>query len=104
MAAKRGQCPVCLYRQPLRTDGTVGGHTWPPKWWEMYGKARCSGSGEPPRPFDPQECGDCQMYRFSQPGLVEACASVGIEHGKSAGQMLRDYLTAYHENGHEEVA
>jgi hypothetical protein len=36
------------------------------------------------------------------PGLGEACASVGIEHGRDGAGMLFDVLAAYHGNGHEE--
>jgi hypothetical protein len=35
-----------------------------------------------------------------EPGLVESCASVGIEHGKSAGLMLREYINQFHAGGH----
>ena len=37
------------------------------------------------------------MMRF---GLGEACASVGIEHGKSTGQMMRDVVNAFHARRH----
>lgn len=98
-APKRGQCATCRYRWRLRKDGTVQEH-------HLYsGHDRvaepCAGSGKPPRPFDPDECGDCFEHRLTTPGLAEACASVGIEHGKSAGAMLRDYLVQYHERGHQ---
>lgn len=94
MATRRGQCPACRYSIRLRKDGSLQAH-------RDFTRQSCQGSGRPPRPFDPGECGGCLMHRFATPGLTEACASVGIEHGKSAGQMLRDYLTAFHENGHE---
>lgn len=35
------------------------------------------------------------------PALVEACASVGIEHGKSTGQMMVEYLNTYHARRHD---
>jgi hypothetical protein len=42
------------------------------------------------------------MHVFRTPGLTEACASVGIEYGKSTGQMMHDYLAGYHDRGHRE--
>jgi hypothetical protein len=44
------------------------------------------------------DCPKC-MAHFDY-GLVGACASVGIEHGKSTRQMLLEYLAAYHTRGH----
>lgn len=37
----------------------------------------------------------CHDY-MQTPGLLEACASVGIEHGKSTDQLLRETVDAYH--------
>lgn len=48
------------------------------------------------------DCDDCQTYQAENPHLVGACASVGIEHRKSPGQMLFAYLAAYHRAGHSE--
>jgi hypothetical protein len=48
----------------------------------------------------PSNCDTCMRYWASQPYLGAACASVGIEHGKSTFQMVREYLAAYHERGH----
>ena len=44
-------------------------------------------------------CPECFAY-MNQPGMVEACASVGIEYGKSIGQMLRETVEAFHAKGH----
>jgi len=99
--ATRGQCPVCRYSCRLRKDGTLQAHhgytgsEWQPE---------CAGSGQWPATHDVMECGGCMEYLRSQPHLAGACASVGIEHGRSTGQMLRDYLTGFHERGHREVA
>lgn len=49
------------------------------------------------------KCGKCLQYAYSQPFLLEACASVGIEHGKSSGQMIVDYLDYYHKSRHREL-
>jgi|ERR1035441_5360565 hypothetical protein len=101
MPVKRGQCTVCRYRYPLRKDGTVQGHHG------FHGHTpapECEGSRKPPRPFDPNECGDCMKHRFSTPGLVEACFSVAIESRASGEALMWDYLVAYHENGHQEAA
>lgn len=68
------------------------------------GKHECEGSGKPAIPYDPEACGGCLEFRFMTPGLAEACASVGIEHGKDGGTMLYDVLAAYHRNGHRELA
>ncbi len=101
MSTKRGQCPVCRYRWRLRRDGTLQAH-------HLYSgserQPECEGSGKPPRPFDPNECGACLEYRFATPMLAEACAAVGIERGRDAGAMLRDYLAQFHERGHQEAA
>jgi hypothetical protein len=96
---RRGQCQVCLYRFRLRADGTVQAHYL---WSGTERQPACEGSGKAPRPFDPNECGDCMMHVFRTPGLTEACASVGIEYGKSTGQMMHDYLAGYHDRGHRE--
>ena len=101
-AARRGQCSVCRYSFRLRKDGTVQAH-------HLYcghdrSEEPCAGSRKPPRPFDPNECGDCLMHLQAKPFLAEACASVGIERGKDTGTMLREYLADFHERGHQEVA
>lgn len=46
------------------------------------------------------DCPACRAFLFETPGLTEACASVGIEHGKSTQRMLLEYLAAYHRRGH----
>lgn len=104
---RRGQCPVCRYRFRLRKDGALQTH-------HLYsGSGRnedpCAGSGKHPQPlrWDPSgrpDCLPCLEYLFAQPHLVGACASVGIERGKSTGQMLCEYLSAYHDRDHEEAA
>ncbi|HEV2452004.1 MAG TPA: hypothetical protein VGS62_08760 [Streptosporangiaceae bacterium] len=43
-------------------------------------------------------------YVAAQPHLAGAAASVGISHGKSTGQMLREHLARFHERGHPEAA
>ena len=47
MAAKRGQCPVCRYRHPLRKDGTMQAH---PVYCGSE-RRECDGGGQPPVPF-----------------------------------------------------
>lgn len=49
------------------------------------------------------DCPQCMDYAMDQPHLVGACASVGIEKGKSTQQMLAEYLAAYHARGHREA-
>jgi hypothetical protein len=49
-------------------------------------------------------CPECMDYYFSSPGLIHACASVGIERGLSTGEMLGRYLDAYHRRGHKALA
>lgn len=44
-------------------------------------------------------CDRCFDY-MRTPFLVEACASVGIEHGKSTDQMMRETIEAFHASGH----
>jgi hypothetical protein len=46
-------------------------------------------------------CIEC-FEKMREPGLVEACASVGIERGKSTGLMLKEYLDHYHAQRHED--
>ena len=45
-------------------------------------------------------CGEC-MAEMLKPGLVEACASVGIEHAKSTAEMMKLYLDGFHARRHE---
>lgn len=46
-------------------------------------------------------CRECEAeYMRCPETLIAACASVGIEHGKSTTQMLREYLAAHHLGGH----
>ena len=101
MTAGRGQCPVCRYRWRWRKDGTLQPH-------HLYSgserRPECEGSGKEPRPWDPHECTDCMVYLGAHPFLVEACASVGIERGRDTGSMLWDYLSDFHERGHQEAA
>lgn len=47
-------------------------------------------------------CPKCIEHYFDQPHLVGACASVGIEHGKSTAMMLGEYFAAFHANKHQE--
>ncbi len=49
------------------------------------------------------DCVEC-FEHMAQPYLVEAAASVGIEAGKSTGQMVREYIDAYHARRHDEAA
>lgn len=51
----------------------------------------------------PTKCGKCLEYYFSNPYLVEACASVGIEKGKTTEEMLVEYLAQYHNDRHKEL-
>ncbi len=48
-------------------------------------------------------CQECSDY-MNEPRLIEACASVGIEKGKSTGQLLRETVNAFHARKHEEQA
>lgn len=50
-----------------------------------------------------EEIPDCYLCidYMSTPFLWEACASVGIEHGKSGDQMLRETVEAFHDGGHK---
>jgi len=51
-----------------------------------------------------QNCDKCREFYFAQgPGLVGACASVGIEHGKSTWEMIAIYLDRYHANKHRDT-
>jgi hypothetical protein len=53
------------------------------------------------RAFKPQECDLCLIHFADLPGLVEACASVGISRGKSTGTMLKNFMWDYHIKGHK---
>jgi hypothetical protein len=48
------------------------------------------------------DCAECLDY-LTRPGMIEAAASVGIERGKSTGQLLREVTEAYHDRRHEEL-
>lgn len=109
VSAKRGQCATCLYRFRLRKDGTVQVHHL------FCGSERnpepCKGSGKPPRPLGwddagRPDCGECLMYLYGPHAgfLAEGIYSVSIETGGDPQQMLRDYLSAYHERDHKEAA
>jgi len=45
------------------------------------------------------ECAECAR-KLQEPFLIEAAASVGIEHNMDSGRVLRGLLTSYHRNGH----
>ena len=45
-------------------------------------------------------CPDCAAYAGTA-HMVAACASVGIEHGKTTGQMLTEIVESYHRRGHK---
>lgn len=47
------------------------------------------------------DCEKCAAHMADMPHLVEACASVGIEHGKSTGEMFKQYIGGYHFGGHQ---
>jgi hypothetical protein len=47
------------------------------------------------------DCPECMDHVDNHPYLVGACASVGIERGKSTAQMFREYIVNYHFGGHE---
>lgn len=58
-------------------------------------------SGDPWK-NDPIACLSCrEFYLKERETLVAACATVGIEYGKSTGWMLRDYLTGFHQADHD---
>jgi len=107
-AARRGTCQECGYRNPLRRDGTMGGH----QIFDSDGRLRsCEGTGRPPRPLrfgadGRPDCGECLAYLYGQHGafLAEGIASVAIETGGNPARMLRDYLGAYHNRDHREAA
>ena len=53
--------------------------------------------------MDGHEWPECQLCltRMADPVTVDACASVGLEHGKSTHEMMKEYLAVFHETGHE---
>lgn len=50
------------------------------------------------------DCGDCAAHWDANPYLAAACASVGIEYGKSTAQMLTEYFAGFHQRGHQRAA
>lgn len=44
-------------------------------------------------------CKECRA-EMRRPGLLHACASVGIEHGKTGRRVLLEYLAGFHRAGH----
>ena len=97
MPRARGQCPVCFQRQPLRSNGTGGGHSPYPSL------GPCEGAGQWPAVMDVMDCRGCLLFLESRPHLVGAAASVGIRHGKDTDQVVREYLMAYHGRAHQEA-
>ena len=99
--ARRGRCDSCGKRQRLRRDGRVGTHD--------NGGPGCPGTGKPPRPVRfpgaQPDCGECALWLYGQHAamLIEACASVGMETGASAGEILMALVTAFHDGDHEEM-
>lgn len=52
----------------------------------------------------PLDCARCaQWYLGHTTMIVEAAASVAIEHGMSTAAMLRSYIAGYHNRGHREL-
>lgn len=47
-------------------------------------------------------CFQCQEHFFERPEIMQACASVGIEHGKDTGELFRTYMATYHLGRHRE--
>lgn len=47
-------------------------------------------------------CLEC-FQEMQTPFLAEACASVGIEHGKSTGLMMRKLIDEFHASGHAKL-
>lgn len=87
---RRDQCRICERTNALRTNGTVGRH----------GQPTCPGAGQPPKRYNPNDCGACMAYTINTPHLAEAAASVGIEHGRTPGEMLWRFLADFHQTGH----
>lgn len=46
-------------------------------------------------------CVKCMMFEFNTPMLLEACASVAIEHELNTRQMFISFMYNYHKNGHK---
>jgi hypothetical protein len=95
----RGRCAVCGYSVRLRKNGAVQAH-------HLYiGAERqpdCDGGGKPPRPYAPNECGECMVFYYGTPGLIESIWSVAIESPKSGEQIALEFLRSYHLRGHKE--
>lgn len=52
---------------------------------------------------DTTPCSACEDHAVAGGwALVHACASVGIEHGRSTFEEMAAYLDAYHRRGHLE--
>lgn len=60
----------------------------PLEWLDLPG-----GRGQVPA------CDGCLAW-LSRPGAREACASVGIEHGRSADETARQAIERWHAAGH----
>jgi hypothetical protein len=50
------------------------------------------------------DCPDCLDWLGRNPHIVGACASVGIEHGKSTSRVVFEYTAAYHFRQHRDAA
>lgn len=50
---------------------------------------------------DDVDCGECAAHLCDRYWLLrEACASVGIEYGKSTEQVMDECMAAFHARGH----
>jgi hypothetical protein len=50
----------------------------------------------------PNHCAKCLEHFQDNPSMVGALASVGIEHGKSSGQMAKEFYATFHKKKHKE--
>jgi hypothetical protein len=46
------------------------------------------------------ECPECVLHTVFMPNLVEACASVAIDSGRSSMDLMIEYMSEYHHAGH----
>lgn len=47
-----------------------------------------------------ETCVECASYLEAHPLIIPACASVGVEAGKSTRQMMVEYFIEMHERDH----
>lgn len=47
-----------------------------------------------------RECAECMQHFFDNPYILEACASVALDNGKTTKELFVMYISYYHNSSH----